>query len=233
VKRALVLLAACGGHDAVPDAVPDAAGPPQLVAYYAMDNDANIEGAIDMGGHHLDGNCSIDECPTLIAGHLGMAYHFDGAMQHLRTPDNGMFTLRRGFSIVLWVKQDLARNDTLLAKPLSTAGESWQINIANGHGQFCTTHAGTESCLAGAMVPTGQWGFLAATWDGKRKHVYVAGTATDDTADATTDFDTTVMVIGADIENGVLATPYQGAVDELRIFDGALTAADVAGFASM
>ena len=85
MKRALALLAACGGHDAAPDAMHDAAGPPVLVAYYAMDNDPNIEGAIDMGGHHLDGNCSIDECPTLVAGHLGMAYHFDGVMQHLRT----------------------------------------------------------------------------------------------------------------------------------------------------
>jgi hypothetical protein len=226
-------VAACGSPAATPDAALDASTAPALVAYYAMDNDPNIEGAIDMGGHHLDGNCSINQCPTLVTGHTGMAYHFDGALQHERAHDNGMFTLHAGFSIVLWVKQDLARNDTLLSKPLQTKGESWQIDIANGHGQFCTTHGGVESCMSGGTLAAGQWVFIAAIWDGKRKHIYVNATATDDTADTTTDFDMSVLAIGCDIENGVLTTPLQGALDELRIFSGALTAADVAGFAAM
>jgi hypothetical protein len=221
----LVALAACGDHAATSDAaVPaDALPPAQLLAYYPMDNDPNIEGMIDLGGHHLDGNCSINQCPTLVTGRFGMAYHFDGVSQHIRIPDNGAFTLPHGFSVAAWVKQDAVRMDTLFAKPLTGHGESWQLDVQGGNAiVLCTTHSGVDTCWTGGVDATTNWVFVAFAWTPHRQEVYGNGLDRVWMDNTQTDFDTSLVSIGADIENGVLVTPLQGALDQLRIYDGAL-----------
>src|SRR5262249_13791780 len=159
---------------------------------------------IDSGGHHYDGNCSLGDCPTLVAGHAGMGFHFDGVTQHVRIPDNNAFALTHGFSISMWLAHDVARTDTAAAKPLSSAGDAWQLDVTPTGYQFCTTHAAAVECLpAAATVTPGTFAHVAITWDGATKKVFIAGGEIA-SAMGVTDFDMTLAVFGADLEAGTL-----------------------------
>src|SRR5258706_1750308 len=189
---ALAMLVSCGDGHMTIDAASDAAPPAQLVAYYAMDNDPNIAGALDSGGRHLDGNCAIGDCPTLVAGHAGMAYHFDGFNAHLRIPDNGAFRLTHGFSVGVWSSNDGGGDQTLVVKPLAASGESWQLDLTSTGGvAFCTTRS--SECLPGGFgaLPVQTFVPIALTPDGVTKRIFVAGILVG-SGPGGTDFDMTL-----------------------------------------
>jgi hypothetical protein len=73
-----------------------------------------------------------------------------------------------------------------------------------------------------APVTLDVWNHFALTWDGATKRLVLNGTEIKRGA-ASSVFDDDAMLIGADREDGVLSEGFVGQLDELRIYDRALT----------
>lgn len=76
------------------------------------------------------------------------------------------------------------------------------------------------------LLPTTSWSFVAATYDGSEVKLYINGTLKSaETVSGTINTNSLPLRIGAD--NEVTPSYFNGKIDEVRIYNGALSASDV------
>lgn len=223
-----VLLAGCGRisfspipqHDAAIDVAIDSnlAG---LVAWFGFEDQAT-DVAIDLTGNQLTATCISASCPTVAAGHLGAAREFDGT-QTLQLPRSPLLETTAGFTVDLWARY--SGGVTVLAKPQQQGvGASYELFMSATLVSFCTDGdpgPGGEQCHSAPFANAG-WHHYAITWDGSVKRTHVDGNELLAVA-APTVFDMTQVVVGSDAEDGAPSTPFVGALDEVRIYNRALS----------
>jgi len=212
---------AAAPHDAPPDAFVDVT----LIAHWDFD-DSPTDGALDSTGHGHTGACEA-ACPTLVAGKLGMAYHFDAARaEALTVPDSSTF--RGNVTISAWIyAETTGTGGAILSKPVSTGTDnSWQLEqLDTGQVSFS---GGTVHYLdSPAVVTANAWHHVAGTWDGTTKKLYVDGTMVASVA-ATLSYDTHVIYLGADNNNGTTVLYWTGSIDDVRVYNRVLTDTEIA-----
>ena len=84
--------------------------------------------------------------------------------------------------------------------------------------------------MSPADVPQMKWAHLAGTWDGTTKRIYVNGVMVASTASQIS-YDTHNIYLGADENNGTLALPFDGELDDLRVYNRVLSASEIAALA--
>lgn len=229
--------------DASTDIAIDAGLPPGLVAWYPLDDAPGATTFRDVIGGH-DGGCTFGTCPTSAPGHHGTAMHFDGAMTCIDIADAGQLDLP-AFTITIWGNQEVAASSvgmTQYAKRVDVAGmarDSWQLEDGSaGELQFTTNHGATSNEYAYAPSPPptivlGTWQHFAGTWDGTTTRIYANGVQVafgNHTAPIA--YDTHPGLIGCDDNVGVSET-YQGTLDDMQIYNRALTDTEIAQLAGM
>jgi hypothetical protein len=249
--HALVVVAVvgCGRHSFQPlahDAAPfdalsmdmvelDAAThPPGLVVWHPLDDDSyedRVSGAV--------GSCTPPGCPTSMPGRIGQALRFDGLDDCITVDDAGHLQLAQ-LTIALWAVQTLSRNMSQVSKKVTSAGNwnSWQIESeASGlrRSVTFTTYNGNSNHFASTVeeaIVIGQWHHLAVTYDGAAKRVYIDGTEKQTSAySIPLMYDGNPMKIGCD-DNTPEGLFFAGTLDDLQLYDRALTAAEVAALAA-
>ena len=239
---ALAVVAACGRIDFDqarhgPDATSSAdAGSlaTGLVAHYPMDQIAPLSAQpqtiVDASGNGHDGTCSAFGCVTLGAGVIDGGYVFGGAGAFV-VPDAPQLHLTAAFTVAAWV-QGATLDATTFAKVQATGtGASWELVVNTTNTWYCTDDdpgaAGEHCMITSTPIPAG-WQHVAMVWDGSVKTLYVAGEVVASVAATPPVYDGSPLVIGADEENGILYNYYAAAMDELRIYDRALSAPEIA-----
>jgi hypothetical protein len=239
---ALAALCACGRIDfaqvssgdggANGDGPPfvDDSGASALVAWFPF------EGTYaDVVSHH-DGTCTT--CPTFVAGHKGQAVHFDGTAQCITAIDVGHLDLPQ-VTVALWANADTFKASASQVSKRATVNlgipvKSWKLGLAgSGNGEdFETDHGSSFNHVLPSpanVVQVGSWQHFAASFDGTTNRLYVDGAlvASDTLAGAISYTSMSPMLIGCE-DNGALADYFPGAVDELQVYNRALTDAEVA-----
>jgi arabinan endo-1,5-alpha-L-arabinosidase len=202
-----------------------------LVAYYAFDGnlrDSNgVFGAGAVIGNRIDvagGSLGYE------AGLRGSAAVFNGATG-VRLP-NGLISTN-SYTVSLWVKpaQLTAFTPTFFG---ARTTDAWVSLLPKGHdfvGGATMLWSGTAWYDAGTgmNVPTGQWSHLAFSVNNGAVNVYVNGVKRFSGVNFPNVFTTTggVFALGVNWWD----TPYMGAMDELRIYNRALSDGEVAGLA--
>jgi hypothetical protein len=135
---------------------------------------------------------------------------------------------RTGFTISGWYRVD--ERMTGVGCPFNKVhdGEtnSWQLCFNTDLSiQFFTV--GGNEVLVGDPVPLATWTHVALTWDGTTKQIYVNGFP-GPRAMAVTEFNGGVIGIGADYDEGDAVAHFYGDIDDLRIYDRALTLDEIA-----
>jgi hypothetical protein len=229
----LCALAACGRFGFDTDLADGNPGTPGLVASFTFET-APSDGVVG-GTTGNAGTCNPTECPVLAAGHHGNAYRFDGANDCILVPDTGQLDAPT-FTLALWLLQQTDGSVTPLSKAVPPMSNSWQIESDVGRKiSFTTNNAGSHDFLwsASGTVRLGQWQHVAATWDGATKRLYVDGVLIASMADAPIVFDTHGAQIGCDDNIPSVDGYYDGSIDDLAIYDRALTSSEIATLASM
>jgi hypothetical protein len=233
---ACALVAGCGrvGFDGVTvgDAAIDALMiDPRLVVWLPMDTDPNA-GIVDLARGHT-ATC-VGTCPTAIPGVRAGAY--DLRQQPIALPHVADLDTSAGFTIAGWVRfhRYNGLNQNLICKPLgppANAGNSYCLSIdASGTIIYYTNSVvGAEDYRPGSRVPSGEWHHLAMSWDGSFKRGYLDGATDFATSGIAVGFDTNYVIIGAD--NVAPDLFLDGDLDDLRIYDAALSAAEIAALA--
>jgi hypothetical protein len=199
-----------------------------LVAHYPFEGSAD-----DASGNDYHG---VVQGATLTTGRDGQAYQFDGVDDYISvTWDAPVQGDDQSFTLAAWVKTD------------DVAGEHWVLADDSGWSHFLFgLHRGnlaihwrygsawTDYALDTYQTVVGDFTHVAATYDATTRHVrlYVNG--------ALAVADTTSLPLGVrdlstlHIGKGRTADPseyFDGVIDEVRIYDGALTGVEIRALA--
>jgi hypothetical protein len=213
--------------DRHPDALPDVAIPDGLVAYYPFESLDQTCASDVVGGH--DGTCT-GGTPTQVqgpAGH-GMALALDGQTYAVVPTAPALDTTAGGFTIAVWVapagfNPDFVTYSCVVNRVYGTTGaDSWQI---------CGRPSDTYWLFGGSWFGTsplqlGGWTHLALTWDGQTMTAWAAGAMLQSATAGQPVLDAQGLWFGADNDGGPAAY-YTGALDEIRIYNRALSADEI------
>jgi fibronectin type 3 domain-containing protein len=199
--------------------------PPGLVAAYGFDEGSGTATADQTGGGNLG---TLSNATWAATGKYGKALSFNGTNAMVTVADSNALDLTSGMTIEGWV-QPAVSNDwqTLIVKerPGDLVYGLYSSTDAN-RPQSQVTLAGTARLLNGpAQIPAGSWTHVAATYDGTTQRLFVNGTQVSTLAVAgTIQTSTSPVRIGG---NTIWSEWFNGLIDEVRIYNRALSAAEI------
>lgn len=207
--------------------------PEGLVAYYPFDDDIDDSMVDDLAGDN-DGSCQ--ECPVPTPALFGAALLFDGRRQYVHVSSAPELITSSAFTVAAWV-----RLDKVTATDSCPASRQYVGTFYNTY-QLCVTPAKTLAFYSydetnlhlqtGPELPLGEWHHVALRYDGTAKAIVLDGIIGVPAA-VQIAFDTTSSItFGADIDNAQIVGGFSGAIDEVRIYDRALTPVELGILAS-
>ena len=195
--------------------------PAGLVGYWSLDAD-DIDGitVLDGSGHHHDGTMQFS--PSPIAGEIDSALEFAGG-DYVTIDDDDLFDVSE-ITIAAWINVENNTRQDLVSKNQGTSydfetesGGRLRFNADFGNGLV------TNMSSSGAYI-AGEWQHVAVTYNGSQVAFYVDG-----------------VLVGTKVQSGQIESDkydikignghLQGGIDEVRIYDHALTLTEIAALA--
>jgi hypothetical protein len=196
-----------------------------LVGAWGFDEPSGATAA-DASGR---GNAGTISGAARTAGRFGGGLSFDGVNDLVTVADAPSLDLTRAMTLEGWVRP-AALGDwrTLLLK--EQPGQLVYALYANTDApQRPSAHVFTSGDMAlrgPATLPLNAWSHLAMTWDGLTLRLYVDGTLRASSAlSGTATTSAGALRIGG---NTIWSEWFRGLIDEVRVYDRALSAAEVA-----
>jgi len=199
-----------------------------LIAYYPMDSLPMM----DATGHGHDGTCTA--CPNSVgSGQVDKAYSFNS--DRVDVPSAADLRTETG-TIAAWVVFDAVPSAGQYACPFGVIydtipnGNTWQLCLRDSTqwAVFMQTQAGAISFTAATQVLTGAWHHMAITWTTSSATLFADGTAIASDAITPLVYDQGIMTFGADrLVQGTIDVPMRGRLDEVKLFDRALTPQEI------
>jgi len=207
-----------------------------LVGHWSFDGKDLINNVADSSGQGNDGRLvgtfASATSSASVQGKLGQALSFNGSDDYVVIPSSSDFNFGTGaFTYSMWVKKNASatRYDLLSTKSGSFQDATLFINSDNTIKLFTrdTTGTVTKTVTSNSTPSSSTWFHVVATRDSAGVlHMYINGT-TDGTpvTGATQDLSTGT---GFDIgENQSVASQLDGTLDDVRIYNRALSADEV------
>jgi hypothetical protein len=202
-----------------------------LIAHYLMnDNAANTTVADDTGnGHTGTANQNTQDMDT--TGKLNGALAFDGVDDYVNVAAHADLRLTGGGTIAAWIKAaGLGENDAgrIVDKSTDTsATNGFYFAVASTTKIQCRINGNAAILSANSAWTLNTWSHVAVTFDGRVVRFYANGALLTETAYAYLPPD-----VAGDVRIGNRAgatdRTFNGAIDDLRIYERALTAAEIA-----
>lgn len=201
---------------------------PNLKAYWSFDSDAN-----DVTGNTNDGQVMGAVRVTGIAGN---AYDFDGIDDQIYVPNpEGIDFPTEAFTVSYWIKPD-SLDGTFVFDKSDVPTTSGYLSFLLGSG-WADFEVASGSAWQGIFVDSGaqvgQWKHLVFVHDSStgEHHAYVDGQYVTTQSGVTHLSSTADLVIGnfhpEMLNSKSNIYPFDGAIDEFAIFEGALDAAQI------
>lgn len=214
-----------------------APGDASLVLWLPFDDDPR-DGIDDLAAPSRPAACATT-CPLQVPGVRGGAYRFDGT-QVVAAPDDAGLRARTG-TLALWLRpaQLPGPSDYVIiaGKPHGPAlANSYEIYFF-GMQQQVLIQAGGDAHGNGSYASaawtggTGEWAHVAATW-GADLVLYVDGAEVNRQPGFVPAYDDHGFYAGADFNNGVFELAFAGDLDDVRLYDRALPAEEIAALAA-
>jgi hypothetical protein len=200
--------------------------PPGLVALWRGETDAS-----DLVGGH-DGTFFSGTTATVphitTSGKVGSAFNFDGTV-HVRVPGSAALKTAQ-FTLEAWIFPTMLYENlqTVIACGISTIyPETWWMGVYDGKPRFWTRVAVLVE--APSAIPLNEWTHVAASFDGMNMRLYVNGVQVYFQGGlGALVYDAAVPVtIGADWINNAPTNRFNGRIDEVAIYNRALTLGEV------
>ena len=153
------------------------------------------------------------------------AYYFDGTGDYLEyetNSDAGGTTIPSfdNYTISLWAKPASSGTYEAMFSSYDNSNNGFQIDL-NGNNFHIRKSSGGNIVLSTAQLEV--WTFIAFTYDGTNSIGYINSVSDNESSGGTTEFNR--FRIG---RNRSGSTYFSGAIDELRIYNRALTASEIA-----
>ena len=196
-----------------------------LMAHYPFEGNAN-----DESGNGNDGTLNGD--PQFVEGQEGQAISLDGDGDFVQTDPSSSLKVDEKLTFAAWVFVDL---DSMARKTLAVQGTNvdtdgnWEIRVRDD-GSFTL---GNNNVDGGARsdggIPVRQWHHVAITFSGGTTKFYIDGALDSEKDFGASSFNTTSdgIKIGDREYTGDEADDFKGEMDEVRLYDRALTEEEV------
>jgi hypothetical protein len=201
-------------------------GPAGLVGAWSFDQGAGTT-APDASGTGNQGTVSGATWTT--AGKQGGALTFDGVNDRVAVPDAASLDLTNRMTLEAWVRPTATSNDwrTVLLKERSP-GLAYALYAGDDVGprpNAWLTIGGDRSVIGPSSLTASTWAHLAVTYDGTTVRLYVNGTQVATRAQTgSMAVSSGALSIGG---NTIWGEWFAGQIDEVRVYNAALTAAQV------
>ncbi|MBN3035945.1 MAG: hypothetical protein JW861_10195 [Bacteroidales bacterium] len=217
----LVLLFSVGlvSSQSIPESLTDS-----LIAWYPFNGNT-----LDASGHGYD---AVNYGATLTDDRFGnpnSAYAFNGISQYMDIPGTESMNFETGgFSLAVWISfTDPAQNRPFIAKHISGIQSGYFLAVRPDEKlQFYLT--GEPGLYTSESYNDGQWHLLVGVFDGSTMHLYVDGMLKASQTRNHTNYNSTTIKFGSlDAGPGGPGLFYSGKLDDIRIYNRALTANEV------
>ena len=163
--------------------------------------------------------------PTRVPGKYGNGVRLDGVNDYLQVLSPSLPT--GDFTWESWINPNLVSGFSNIMRAGSTA--IIELNIVNGKIVVITNNV--TRITSAASISTGTWTHVSITRRGSTLTAYVNGNPTGTGSDAAAySFSTCQLLIGVDSDTGCTGTPngyFNGTIDEIRIYNRALSQAEI------
>jgi hypothetical protein len=185
------------------------------------------------GTQILDGtgngnNGTLTGSPTWVPGHTGLALNLNGSSQYAIVTDNASLDITNNITLSAWIKPSKVGTQGVIKKTLgSAAGNGYELSLATT-GYVFTRFGGAANRLDSVTpYPTdgNTWMHIAATYDGTNIRMYINGIE-----NSSRPYSLPIVANTTNLGIGVDPTPqnyYQGVLDDLRIYNRPLSAAEI------
>lgn len=218
-----------------------------LVGHWTLDETTGTN-VVDQSGRGNNGTWASDDSATDVkttAGIIGSAVSFDGIDDGIylgQNPDFD-FSVTNAFTISAWVRPSGGAGESVFSRGLANTGPTgvvyslfrnpsnrWEIEIGDGTAAIGAVDNGTTN----NTISLNEWQHITATWDGTDLILYKNGEPGPiNNSPGFTMWDHTNVArretaIGASSRNyPVPGDEFEGDIDEVRVYNRALTAIDV------
>lgn len=236
-----MLLAGCGriGFGAYAPGAGDALvtgdAPAGLIAWLTLDDTTFRD---EISGQSA--TCGA-ACPTPAPGHIAGGLQFDGASACLQLADDGRFQLQQ-LTIAVWAYQPAPSGPILLtqlSKTFDAVGgdDSWELladTMTHEELKLTGGSQGNYPITSTSPLTIATWHYLVGTYDGAMGRVYVDGVLSfQDAVTAPLAYTSHAVDIGCDDNGGSNSDQvYSGILDDVQIYDRALTDTEIATLAA-
>jgi len=170
--------------------------------------------------------------PARVAGRTGSALELDGADDRVSVPDAPSLRPASALTLAAWIRPRRAATQYLIKKARQGALDGYELSLSSGGQVFVRLH---QASAGDAFKLTSQraypidgatWLHVAASFDGAALRLYLDGVlegtlATPGLGLASNDLP---LALGSEPDG---SRPFQGGLDEVRVFDHALSQAEI------
>ena len=206
-----------------------------LVSYWTLDRSTMEDKTVEdiFGGN--DGTIMGE--PEIVEGKINEALHFDGSDDYVEVESNESLKLKDAFTIETWVKGDSeAAPGFGISQWLSKGEGGGNYSFFWGHSitlyarsiTFLTARGTWPVVHIEKSLKIGEWYHIVGTWDGSNLKIYLNGKLSNETKVAATPVtDDVPLMIAGSKSGGTPQQMFDGAVDEVKIYNRALTESEV------
>jgi len=199
--------------------------PTGLVAAYGFEAGTGTTAADSSGQNNIG---TISGATWITTGKFGNALSFDGVNDIVNIADANSLDLTNAMTFSAWVYPTTQTGWRTILMKEGTGDLAYSI-YASGDtaapSTFIRIGNNQRSSLAPSTIPPNAWAHVAATYDGANLRLYVNGTQVSSTAVTGSIAATTkALRIGG---NTIWGEYFSGRIDEVRVFNRALTAAEI------
>ena len=200
--------------------------PPGLVAAYGLDAGSGTTAA-DQSGNGNNGTLTNATWAGASAGKFGNALSFNGTNASVSVPNSASLALTTGMTLEAWVKPTALNSYNTIVFKERTAyyGYALYANTDGNRPSGNVFTAGDHEVRGTAQLGLNTWTHVAATYNGSALVIYVNGAQA-----------ATLSVTGALISatgplkiggNAIWGEWFNGLIDEVRIYNRALSTAEI------
>lgn len=196
-----------------------------LVAAYGF-NEGTGTTAADSSGKGNAG--TIANTSWTSSGRFGKALSFNGSSSMVTVKDSASLDLTTGMTLEAWVypQGSLSSWRTVLMKEQS-GSDVYYIQTVDGKMVGDVYVGGSkQNIYSDSTIPLNTWTHLAATYDGAKIKIYINGALAtwENSVSGTIQTSTGALRIGG---NAIWGEYFQGLIDEVRIYNRALSSAEI------
>ena len=198
--------------------------PANGVAWYRAQDNADDSSGTNHG--------AFQNGATVAPGFVGKAFSFDGTDDFVAVPDADALDVTGDLTIDAWINPTTVTSERPIAskRSLDNNDVTYVLFLRNGQLVFASRDAGGSfaEVSSAATIPANQFTHVAVTIQGGTLTLYINGSAVTSEAYAARRPATAGrLTLGADETAGGLSDLFRGLIDELDIFNRALSATEV------